>query len=76
MGVDLEGAGLYAQCSGLERRTSVPVDDARTYASPPELIGEHEPGRPGSDDQDVSIHVSYAIPQLHPVNDAADGLQG
>jgi hypothetical protein len=38
MGVDLEGTGLYAQSSGLKRRTRVPIHDQNTNPSPTELV--------------------------------------
>jgi hypothetical protein len=55
VGVDLEGAGLYAQGSGLKRRTGVPVYDRHPNPSTPELVRQHEPGRARSHDQNVSI---------------------
>jgi hypothetical protein len=57
VGVDLEGAGLYAQGSGLKRRTRVPIHDHYPNPSPTELVRQHEPGRARSHDQDVSIFV-------------------
>ena len=44
----------------------MPVDDQRAHAAPTKLIGEHQPGRAGPDDQDISIHsnpVRHAIEQ-------------
>ena len=32
----------------------MPVDDERVHASATELIGEHQPGRAGADNQNVS----------------------
>ena len=67
MRVDLERAGLHAQRPRLERRTGVPVHDQRAHASPGELVGEHEPGRARSDDQNVGIHVVRGLPgSVHP----------
>ena len=60
--VDLERARLHAQCPRLQSRPWVPVDDQRTYAASRELIREHQPGRPGADDEDVSVHV-HVIPE-------------
>jgi hypothetical protein len=58
VGLDLEGAGLYAQGSGLKRRTRVPVHDHHPNPSPTELIRQHEPGRARSHDQNLSIFVA------------------
>ena len=57
--VDLERARLYAERPGLTRRPGVPVDDPRADAPPAELIREHQPGRAGSDDQDVGFERSF-----------------
>ena len=54
--IDFQGARLHAQRPRLKRRSGMPVDDQRTHAAPPELIGEHQPGRASSDDQNVGIH--------------------
>ncbi len=34
----------------------MPVYDHRPHPSPTKLIREHQPGRAGSDDEDVGIH--------------------
>ena len=62
--VDLERACLHAQRPRLERRAGVPVDDQRAHAAPTELIGEHQPGRAGSDDEDVGIHRHGPVSSL------------
>ena len=54
--VDFHGARLHAQRSRLQRRPGMPVYDQHAHTSPNELIGEHQPGRAGPDDQNVSIH--------------------
>jgi hypothetical protein len=41
----------------------MPVDDQNAHASPNELVGEHQPGRAGPDDQNVSIHLSPIQPR-------------
>jgi hypothetical protein len=33
----------------------VPVDDLRAHAAPAELVGEHQAGGPGADDEDVRL---------------------
>ena len=40
----------------------MPVDDQHAHAAPHELIGEHQPGRAGADDQNVGIHSSPHLP--------------
>jgi hypothetical protein len=55
-GVDLQRARLHAKRPRLARRPGMPVDDQRTHASPSELVGQHQPGRAGSDDQDIGVH--------------------
>jgi hypothetical protein len=57
--VDLHSARLHAQRPCLERRPGMPVYDQHTHAPPGEFIGEHQPGRAGSDDQNVSIRVIH-----------------
>ena len=54
--VDLQRARLHAQRPRLARRPGMTVDDERAHAAPAELIGEHQPGRAGTDDQNVSVH--------------------
>ena len=60
MGINFQRTRLDAQRSGLEGGPGVPVDDHRSDAAAPELIGEHESGRSGSNDENVSIHVHAA----------------
>jgi hypothetical protein len=36
----------------------MPVDDHGAHAAPPELIGEHEPGRAAAHDQHVGVHTT------------------
>ncbi len=54
--VDLQGAGLHAERSRLQRRPGMPVDDPHPHAPPNQLIGEHQPGRTGAHDQNVRVH--------------------
>src|SRR5262249_32227848 len=67
LGVDLHGARLHAQRPCLERWPGVPVYDQHTYTPPGELIGEHQPGWAGSDDQNVSIHVIHVGPLVQTI---------
>ena len=53
--VDLEGAGLHAERPRLARRPGMAVDDHRAHAAAGELVGEHQAGGAGADDQDVGI---------------------
>src|SRR5262249_14861781 len=55
--VDLERAGLHTERSRLARRADMAVDDPHPDATPRELVGEHQAGRTGADDQDVGIHA-------------------
>jgi hypothetical protein len=34
------------------------IDDHHAHAAPCQLIGEHQPGRAGADDEDVGVHRS------------------
>src|SRR5262249_2849560 len=66
--VDLQGPRLHAEPPRLARPPGVPVDDHRANAAPTELVGEHEPGRSGPDDQDIGVHrllatASREVPQ-------------
>ena len=73
--VDFQRACLHAQRSRLQRRSGMTVDDERAHAAPAELICEHQPGRAGTDDQNISIHgeevfgvsrmIGAEIPQCH-----------
>ena len=56
--VDLQRAGLDAERAGLRGRSGVAVDDLDAHAAAHELVGEHEAGRAGADDQDVRIHIA------------------
>ncbi len=60
MRVDLERARLHAQRSRLQSRTCMPVDDQHSDAVSRQLIREHQPGRAGSDDQNVSVHSALS----------------
>ena len=60
-GVDLQRARLHAERPRLQRGSGVPVDDRRAHAAPRELIGEHEPRRAGSDDQNVRLHRASSV---------------
>ena len=55
--VDLQRARLHAQRPRLLRRSGMPVDDQRAHAPSRELIREHQPGRAGADDEDVSVQA-------------------
>ena len=35
------------------------VDDAHADAAPDQLVGQHQSGRAGADDQDVRIHCEF-----------------
>src|SRR5947207_1581819 len=35
----------------------MPVDDLRAHAAPRELVGEHQPGRAGANDEDIGVHA-------------------
>ena len=61
MGVDLERAGLDAERTRLERRARVAIYDRRTHALPAELIGEHQAGRAGADDQDIGVAAGRCV---------------
>jgi hypothetical protein len=37
------------------------IDDARLHAAPGELVGEHQAGRAGADDENVDIHVCISL---------------
>jgi hypothetical protein len=56
MGVDLEGPSLDTQRSRLQRRTRVAVDDPKPHSAASQLISQHQTGRAGSNDQDISVH--------------------
>ena len=67
LGVDLQRARLHAQRPRLQRRPGMAVDDERAHAAADELVGEHQPGGPGADDQNVRIHRGGALrPRLTP----------
>ena len=54
--VDLQRARLHAERPRLLRRSGVAVDDAHANAAADQLVGQHQSGRAGADDQDVRIH--------------------
>ena len=54
--VDLQRARLYAQRPGLQCRPGVAVDDLRAHAAAAELIGQHQSGRSGTDDEHIGVH--------------------
>ena len=58
--VDFQRARLHAQRPRLQRRPGMPVDDHGTHAAPRELVGEHQPGRAGADDQDVRVQRTHS----------------
>ncbi len=53
--VDLERAGLHPQRLGADGGPGIAVDDEDGHAAPRQLIGQHESGRPGADDEDVDV---------------------
>ena len=55
--IDLQRARLHAERPRLARRARVPVDDERAHATAAELVGEHQAGWAGADDQDVGVHL-------------------
>jgi hypothetical protein len=56
LSVDFQGARLHAERARLQRGPGMPVYDHHPHAAPSQLIGEHQAGRSGSDDEDVRIH--------------------
>jgi hypothetical protein len=64
LGIDFQGAGLHAQGPGLQRRTRMAVDDLHTDIAPDKLIGEHQPRRPGADDQYICLKISHFGPDI------------
>ena len=54
--VDFQRARLHAQRPGLQRRPGVPVNDLRSHAAATELVGKHQSGRSGADDQHIGLH--------------------
>ena len=64
--VDLHGARLHGERPRLKRGAGVPVDEHRAHAAPGELVGEHQAGRAGTDDQDSGIHARPAYSALAP----------
>jgi hypothetical protein len=64
LGVDLQRARLHAERAGLQRRAGMAIDDLRAQAATRELVGEHQAGRAGADDQDIGLHEnSSALPR-------------
>ena len=70
LGVNLQGAGLNAKRPALHGRSGVTVDDLDAHAAPYELVGEHEAGRAGADDQDVRIHIAPQQQEMHRPDDS------
>ncbi len=58
LGVDLQGTGLHAERAALLGGPGMPIDDLDAHAAPHQLVGEHEAGRAGADNQDVRIHIA------------------
>ena len=57
LGVDLHRARLHAERTRLARRPGMTIDDQRVDAVARELVGEHQAGGAGTDDQYVKIHT-------------------
>ena len=51
---------------GAKRRASMPVDEHRAHTAPRELVGEHQAGRAGADDQDLGVHAKSGYSALAP----------
>src|SRR5439155_15347221 len=58
LGVDLEGARMHRHRARLLRRPGMPVYDHGAHAAPSELVGEHQSGRAGPNDQHIRIHAT------------------
>ena len=66
LGVDLERARLYTQRPCLECRPRMAVYDRRAHTPPAELIGQHQAGRTGADNEDIGIRLTrltHALPR-------------
>lgn len=55
LGVDFERARLHAERPGLDRRACMAIYDHAADAASRQLIGQHEAGRPGADNEDVDF---------------------
>jgi hypothetical protein len=68
--IDLHRARLHGHRPRLLSRAGVAVDDDGLDAAAGELVGEHQAGRAGTDDENVRVHggflVSFASPSTAP----------
>src|SRR5262249_4400871 len=59
--IDLQSAGVYRHRAGLLGRTAAAVDEQDADAAPPQLVGQHQSGRTGSNDQHIGIHARLPL---------------
>ncbi len=61
LGIDFHRARLHRHRTRLLRRAGMAIDDARLHAAPGKLVGEHQAGRAGADDENVDIHRCISL---------------